>query len=205
MVLAAGVVEGAVVVEAGLVAAGVVEGAVVVEAGLVAAGTVEGVEAVVEPEEARELDLARAFFLRCECFEAAFAVPAPVERTIRLLAVTLVTLVSEAATPDECKPEACFDRMGALEMDAGVAETDPIETLSGLGADPFGAPSDGAGPGETTRGAATAQTTKASAVSVIMHARTTNIGRLPQTGLIDFILTRIRIQNYRSFGGGQLL
>lgn len=184
--------------------AGVVEGAGE-GAGLVVVGAVEGVEAVVEPDEACEPDLVRAFFLRCECFGAAIALLAPVERTVRLLVVSLVTLVSELPAPDVYEPEACFDRMGVLEMDAGAAETDPIEILSGLGAKTLGAPRDGAGPGETTRGAATAQITKASAVSVIMHARTTSNGRSPQTGLIDFILTRIPIQHYRSFGGGRLL
>jgi hypothetical protein len=184
--------------------AGVVEGAGVgVE--LVVVGAVEGVEAVVEPDEACVSGEVRAFFLRCGRFEAAFVSPAPVDRTIRLLVVSLVTLLLEAATPDEYEPEACFDRMGVLEMDAGAAEIDPIGISSGLGADPAGAPSDGAGLGETTSGAATAQITKASAANVIMHARTTKNGRFPQTGLITFILARIRRQYYPSFGGGRLL
>lgn len=198
-----GVVEGE-EVRAGLVAAGVVEG-VEVRAGLVVVGVAEGVEVVVEPDEACERDLVRAFFLRCEYFEAAFVLPVPVECVVWLLVVSLVILVSETATPDEYEPEACFDRMGVLEMDAGAAENDPIEILSGLGVDPLGASSDGAGPGETTRGAATAQIVKASAVSVIMHARTTSNGRFPQTGLINIILMRVRIQHYPLSGGGRLL
>ena len=171
---------------------------------VVVAGVVEGVgvgAGLVVADVAGEV---RANFLRCGRFEAAFVLPAPVERTIRLLVVSLVTLVSEAATPDEYEPEACFDRMGVLEMDAGAAIIDWIGILSGLGAGPAGAPSDGAGLGETKSGAATAQITKASAANVIMQARTTKNGRFPQTGLIDFILARTRIQHYPSFGGGQL-
>jgi hypothetical protein len=171
---------------------------------VVVAGVVEGVgvgAALVVADMAGEV---RAFFLPCGRFEAVFALPAPVERTIRLLVVSLVTLVSEAATPDEYEPEACFDRMGVLEMDAGAAKIDSIGILSGLGAGPAGAPSDGAGPGETKRGAATAQITKASAANVIMQARTTKNGRFPQTGLTNFILTRTRRQRHPSFGGGQL-
>jgi hypothetical protein len=159
-----------------VVVASVVEGAGV-GAELVVVGAVEGVEAVVGPDEACVSGEVRAFFL----------------------------LLSEAATPDEYEPEACFDRMGVLEMDAGAAEIDPIGISSGLGADPAGAPSDGAGLGETMSGAATAQITKASAANVIMHARTTKNGRFPQTGLIAFILARVRIQHYPSFGGGRLL
>lgn len=203
VVVAAGVVEGT---GAGVdpVVVGVVEVAGV-GARLVVIVAVEGVEAVVEPEDAREPDLARAFFLRCECFEAAFVLPAPVELSDRLLVVLLVTLVLEELTPDEYEPEACFDRMGTREMDAGAAETDLIEILSGLGVDPFGAPSDGAGSEETTRGAATTQVTSASVVSVIMPARTMSNGRSPQTGLIDFILSRIPRQHYPVFGGRRLL
>jgi hypothetical protein len=102
--------------------------------------------------------------------------PAPVEYEIRLLAVSPITLVSEAAAPDEYEPEACFDRMGVLEMDAGVAKADPIGISSGLSSDPLGATSDGAGLGEVMSGAA-----------------------------IDFGLTRIRIRRYPSFDGGRLL
>jgi hypothetical protein len=198
-----GVVEGA-GARAGLVVVGVVEGAGA-RAGLVVVGVVEDTEVVVEPDDACESDLVRAFLLRCGCFGVAFASPVPVACTARLLVVWLVTLVSEAATPDEYEPEACFDRMGVLEMDAGVAETDRNGISSGLGADPLGAPSEGAGLGETKCVAATAQITKASVVSVIMHTRTMSNGRSPQTGLIDFILTRIRIQHYPFFGGGRLL
>jgi hypothetical protein len=120
-----------------------------------------------------------------------------------MLGFLLVTLVLEAATPDEYEPEAFFGRMGGLEMDAFATRPDRIGILSGLGADAVGAPSGGGRPGETTRGAATAQTTKASVASVIMHARAKKSGRSPQTGLIDFILTREVIAHHPSYGGGR--
>jgi hypothetical protein len=158
----------------------------------------------VEPGEACGPGLVRVFFLLGR-FGAAWALPAPIEYVIRLLVVSLVTLVSKAATPDEYEPEACFDRMGVLEMDACAAGNERIGILSGLGADPAGAASGGAGLGETMRGAATAQITKASAASVIMHARTINNGRSPQTGLINLILTCKRIRHHPSFRGSRLL
>jgi len=119
-----------------------------------------------------------------------------------LLAAGLITLVSTPATPDEYEPEACFDRLDPFEMDVRAAESEPISTLSGFGADALGAADGGAGRGEITRGAATAQTTRALAASVTKPARTKNSDRLPQTGPIYPILSRKRFQHYHPFEGG---
>lgn len=173
------------------------------EAGLVVVGVAEGAGVVVDPDEACDPGLVRAFLMRRGGFRAAFALPAPVEYALRLIVGSLVTLVSKATTPDEYEPEASFDRTGVREMDACAVGNDANGILSGLGTDPAGAASGGAGLGETTRGAATAQIANASVVSAIMPARTTNNDRSPRTGLTNLILIRERIRHYPSFGGGR--
>lgn len=119
-----------------------------------------------------------------------------------MLAAGLITLVSTPRTPDEDEPEACFGRRALFEMDGLALLNDPIGTLSGLEAGVLGAADRGAGPGERTRGAATAQTTRTSAASVPKTARAKSNDRLPQTGLIYSILIRKRFQHYTSFEGG---
>jgi len=88
-------------------------------------------------------------------------------------------------------------------MDDCAFKNDPIETRSGLGVAPLAALCGGALLGETTRGAATAHTTSASAANATKPARARNSDRLPQTGLIFFILTRKRLSDYSSLEGGQ--
>lgn len=87
-------------------------------------------------------------------------------------------------------------------MDGCAPGNDRIGTLSAFGVDTLGV-ADGCVPrGETTRGAATAQTTSASAASVTKLARAKNSERLPQISLIYLILVRQRFQNYTSLEGG---
>lgn len=166
-------------------------------AGLVVVGVEGAVGAGGTPGEACGPGLPRG------CLGALFFFWVPGEGAARLLALLPVTLVLAAATPDEYEPEAFFDRMGELEMDGFATRPDRIAILSGLGADPAGAPSGGGWPGETTRGAATTQTTKVSVASVIMPARAKKSGRSPQTGLIDSILTREPLAHYPSYRGGR--
>ena len=87
-------------------------------------------------------------------------------------------------------------------MDVRAAESEPISTSSGFGVDALGAADGGAGRGEITSGAATAQTTRALAASVIKPVRTKNSDRLPQTGPIHPILSCKRFRHYHPSEGG---
>ena len=89
-------------------------------------------------------------------------------------------------------------------MDGLALKNDPIGTWSGPEACVSGAAGGGAGPGASTRGAATAQTTRTSAASTPKKARAKKSDRLPQKGLIYPILPRKRLQHYTSFEGGRL-
>ena len=87
-------------------------------------------------------------------------------------------------------------------MDVRAAESEPISTSSGFGVDALGAADGGAGRGEITSGAATAQTTRALAASVIKPVRTKSSDRFPQTGPIHPILSCKRFRHYHPSEGG---
>ena len=87
-------------------------------------------------------------------------------------------------------------------MDGRAAENELISTLSDFGVDVLGAADGGAERVEITRGAASAQTTRALAASVTKPVRTKNSDRLPQTGPISPILSRKRFLDYHPFEGG---
>jgi hypothetical protein len=87
-------------------------------------------------------------------------------------------------------------------MDGRTTENDPSGTFTGFGADASGVADDDGELGERTRGAATAQITRASAASVTNNVRAKTSDRFPQTGLMNSILIRKRLQRYSSFEGG---
>jgi hypothetical protein len=88
-------------------------------------------------------------------------------------------------------------------MDGFTLKNDPTGTLSGFAADALGVADGWDEPGERTRGAATAQTTRTSAANVAKTARAKNSDRLPQTGLTYLILTCKRYRYYAPFEGGR--
>jgi len=85
-------------------------------------------------------------------------------------------------------------------MDDCALREDPSGTLSVFAA-ALGVVDGGVCPGERTRGAATAQITKASAARVIKAARAKFSDRLPQADLMYSILIRKRFQHYSPFEG----
>ena len=87
-------------------------------------------------------------------------------------------------------------------MDGRTAGNDPNGTFTGFGVDALGVADDDGELGERTRGAATAQITRTSAASVTKAVRTKKSDRFPQTGLMNSILIRKRLQHYSSFEGG---
>jgi hypothetical protein len=137
-----------------------------------------------------------------ECLGGLFAFASPIEEAALSLVAWPVTLVSTLATPDEYEPEACFDELDCFEMDGCAPKNDPSGTSSGFGVAVLGLADGRGGSEERTCGAATAQIASTSAASVANAARTKKSDRLPQTGLMYFILIRKRLQHYTSIEGG---